>query len=58
MRGEDRPIPFHAWAPPVPFVRNYFKNEFLYHKLQTFLVDLAQRHSVDRWADGILAAAK
>jgi glycogen synthase len=42
-----RPIHVHAWAPPVPFVRNYFKNERLYRRLEAFIADLIRRHSVD-----------
>ena len=42
-----RPIEFAAWAPPVPFVRNYFKNERLYRRFETVLVDLIRRHAVD-----------
>ncbi len=32
-----RPVEFHAWAPRVPFIRNYFKNERLYRELGAFL---------------------
>lgn len=42
-----RPIELKAWAPPVPFVRNYFKNERLYRHLEKFLVDLIQAEAVD-----------
>ncbi len=42
-----RPVEFAAWAPGVPFVRNYFKNERLYRNLEKFLADLIGRHAVD-----------
>lgn len=42
-----RPIEFGAWAPPVPFLRNYFKNERLYRNLETLLADLIRRNDVD-----------
>jgi glycogen synthase len=42
-----RPVEFHSWAPPVPFVRNYFKNERLYASFEAFLEDLVRRHSID-----------
>lgn len=40
-------IEFGAAAPPVPFVRNYFKNERLYASLGTFLVELILRERFD-----------
>ena len=40
-------IDFGAAAPPVPFVRNYFKNERLYASLGTFLVDFIRREGFD-----------
>ncbi len=42
-----RPVEFSAWAPRVPFVRNYFKNERLYRLFETFLRDFIRRHRVD-----------
>lgn len=42
-----RPIEFHAWAPKVPFVRNYFKNERLYCSLERVLSGLIRRNAVD-----------
>lgn len=42
-----RPAEFSAWAPRVPFVRNYFKNERLYRRFETFLRDFIRRHGVD-----------
>ena len=42
-----RPVEFSAWAPRVPFVRNYFKNERLYRRFETFLRDVIRRHGVD-----------
>lgn len=41
------PIEFRAWAPGVPFVRNYFKNERLYGQFAPFLVDLIRTHTID-----------
>jgi glycogen synthase len=41
------PVEFHASAPRVPFIRNYFKNERLYASLETFLGGLIRRHSID-----------
>jgi glycosyltransferase involved in cell wall biosynthesis len=38
---------FGAAAPPVPFVRNYFKNERLYASLGAFLVDFIRREGFD-----------
>jgi glycogen synthase len=40
-------IGFPASAPPVPFVRNYFRNERLYDRLASFLRALVQREKVD-----------
>lgn len=42
-----RPVEFPAWAPRVPFVRNYFKNERLYRRFETFLRDFIRRHRID-----------
>jgi glycosyltransferase involved in cell wall biosynthesis len=41
-----RPIGFNGWAPPVPFVRNYFKNERFYRRFSAFLTDFIRRHGV------------
>lgn len=42
-----RPIEYHAWAPRVPFVRNYFKNERLYRELATFVERTIRAERVD-----------
>jgi glycogen synthase len=42
-----RVLEFGAMAPPVPYVRNYFKNERLYPLLADFLADLIARDHVD-----------
>jgi glycosyltransferase involved in cell wall biosynthesis len=42
-----RLVEFPAWAPRVPFIRNYFKNERLYRRFETFLRDFIRRHDVD-----------
>ena len=36
-------LEFGATAPPIPYVRNYFKNERLYPRLADFLADLIAR---------------
>jgi glycosyltransferase involved in cell wall biosynthesis len=36
-----------AWAPPVPFVRNYFKNERLARSLARALVPLVREQRID-----------
>jgi glycosyltransferase involved in cell wall biosynthesis len=41
------PVRFDAWAPRVPFVRNYFKNERLYRSLEPFLAGIVQRDAID-----------
>jgi glycogen(starch) synthase len=41
------PIEFRTWAPGMPFVRNYFKNERLYARLATFLVGLIRTHAIE-----------
>ena len=50
-RGEEydgfRPIEFPVWAPPIPFVRNYFKNERLYGRLASFLVDVIRTRRIE-----------
>jgi glycosyltransferase involved in cell wall biosynthesis len=40
-------IGFPAPAPPVPFVRNYVRNERLYQRLAMFLSDLIRRECID-----------
>lgn len=48
-RGYDglRVIGFPAFAPSVPFVRNYFRNERLYGRLASFLRQLVERERID-----------
>ena len=38
---------FRAFAPPVPFLRNYVRNEQLYERLGSRLAEIAKRESVD-----------
>ena len=40
-------LQFGAPAPPIPYVRNYFKNERLYEKLADFLVGVIARERID-----------
>ena len=40
-------IELPAAAPPIPYVRNYFKNERLHPRVTDFLVDVARRDPVD-----------
>ena len=42
-----RVIEFGAAAPPVPYVRNYFKNERLYGRLADFLAEVITREHID-----------
>ncbi len=42
-----RILEFGAPAPPVPYVRNYFKNERLYETLGAFLGELIVRERID-----------
>ncbi len=42
-----RVLEFGATAPPIPYVRNYFKNERLYPRLADFLADLIKREQID-----------
>jgi glycogen(starch) synthase len=42
-----RILEFGAPAPPIPYVRNYFKNERLYSKLADFLADVIARERID-----------
>ncbi|MBA3295997.1 MAG: glycosyltransferase family 4 protein, partial [Acidobacteria bacterium] len=41
-----RVIEFHAYAPPIPGVRNYFKNERLYARLTPRLEKLIAAHRI------------
>ena len=45
--GEFEVIEFGAPAPPVPYLRNYFKNEKLYADLSDFLTGLIARERID-----------
>ena len=40
-------LEFGAPAPPIPYVRNYFKNEKLYADLAGFLTGLIKREGID-----------
>lgn len=40
-------IGFPAFAPPVPFVRNYFRNERLYDRLSGFLRERVRRERIE-----------
>lgn len=42
-----RPLELRAWAPEIPFVRNYFKNERLYRRLSDYLRRLIRRRGID-----------
>jgi glycogen synthase len=42
-----RVVEFGAPAPPVPYLRNYFKNEKLYADLADFLASLIAREHID-----------
>ncbi len=42
-----RPLHFFAWAPPVPFLRNYFGNERLYRRFGAWLASLVKARGVD-----------
>jgi glycogen synthase len=42
-----RILEFGAPAPPIPYVRNYFKNERLYSKLADFLAEVIARERID-----------
>lgn len=41
------PLEFRAWAPEIPFVRNYFKNERLYRRLAKYLRRLIIERGID-----------
>ena len=51
MRAVDydgfRVLEFGAAAPPVPYVRNYFKNERLHARLADYLAALIPRERID-----------
>ncbi len=38
---------FPAFAPPVPFLRNYFRNERLYQRLGAHLAEVIKREQID-----------
>lgn len=38
---------FPAFAPPVPFLRNYFRNERLYERLSRHLIDVIKKEKID-----------
>ena len=42
-----RPLEFRAWAPDVPFVRNYFKTDRLCRRLAGYLRRLIRGRSID-----------
>ena len=42
-----RPLEFHSWSPPVPYLRNYFKNERLYRRMTRYLATLIRERSID-----------
>jgi len=44
---EFRVLEFGADAPPIPYVRNYFKNEKLFADLANYLTDLIARERID-----------
>ncbi|HJN45502.1 MAG TPA: glycosyltransferase family 4 protein [Vicinamibacterales bacterium] len=41
------PIEYHAAAPNVPFIRNYFKNERLYRRFGHYLATLVRMRAID-----------
>ena len=41
------PLEFRAWSPPVPYLRNYFKNERLYRRLARYLAALIRDRGID-----------
>lgn len=42
-----RPLEFRAWAPDVPFARNYFKTDRLCRRLAGYLRPLIRERSID-----------
>src|SRR6186997_472300 len=42
-----RVVELGAAAPPIPYVRNYFKNERLYARLAGVLADVIARERID-----------
>lgn len=41
-----RVLEFHAYAPSIPGIRNYFKNERLYPRLAARIEDLIKKHGI------------
>ncbi len=41
------PLEFRAWSPPVPYLRNYFKNERLYRRMARYLAALIRDRGID-----------
>ena len=42
-----RPLEFRAWAPDIPFVRNYFKTDRLHRRLAGYLRHLISEREID-----------
>ena len=42
-----QPLAFPAWAPPVPYLRNYFRNERLYRRMARYLAALVRERRID-----------
>ena len=42
-----RPLEFRAWSPGIPFVRNYFKNEWLGPRLARYLRSVIRERRVE-----------
>ena len=38
---------FQAFAPPIPFLRNYVRNERLYARLSRYLIDVIKNEKID-----------
>jgi glycogen(starch) synthase len=38
---------FPAFAPPIPFIRNYVRNERLYERLSSYLAEVINREKID-----------
>ena len=38
---------FPAFAPPIPFLRNYVRNERLYERLSRHLVSIIKKEKID-----------
>ena len=41
------PLEFRAWSPPVPYLRNYFKNERLYRRMARYLTSLIRERAIE-----------